>query len=546
MAKEVKFGSEAREKMIAGVDILADAVKVTLGPKGRNVVLDKSFGAPRTTKDGVSVAKEIELEDKFENMGAQMVREVASRTNDEAGDGTTTATVLTQAIVREGAKSVAAGMNPMDLKRGIDKAVTVALGDLEKRSKKVKSNEEIAQVGTISANGEVSIGNMIAEAMQKVGNEGVITVEEAKGLDSELDVVEGMQFDRGYLSPYFITNADKMTTELDDPLILLHESKLTNLQPMLPILESVVQSSRPLLIIAEDIEGEALATLVVNKLRGGLKIAAVKAPGFGDRRKAMLEDIAILTGGQVIFEDLGIKLENVTLDMLGTSKRVSITKDETTIVDGSGKKKDIESRVAQIRSQIEATSSDYDREKLQERLAKLAGGVAVIKVGGSTEVEVKERKDRVDDALNATRAAVESGIVPGGGTALLLAALQIEKLEDDNSDIQAGINIVRRALESPIRQISENAGVEGSIVVGKVLESKGKLGFDAQNEVYIDLVAAGIIDPTKVVSTALRDAASVAGLLITTEAMVADKPEPKGAAPAMPDMGGMGGMGGMM
>ncbi|MAK57755.1 MAG: chaperonin GroEL, partial [Rhizobiales bacterium] len=417
MAKEVKFGSEAREKMIAGVDILADAVKVTLGPKGRNVVLDKSFGAPRTTKDGVSVAKEIELEDKFENMGAQMVREVASRTNDEAGDGTTTATVLTQAIVREGAKSVAAGMNPMDLKRGIDKAVTVALGDLEKRSKKVKSNEEIAQVGTISSNGEVSIGNMIAEAMQKVGNEGVITVEEAKGLDSELDVVEGMQFDRGYLSPYFITNADKMTTELDDPLILLHESKLTNLQPMLPILESVVQSSRPLLIIAEDIEGEALATLVVNKLRGGLKIAAVKAPGFGDRRKAMLEDIAILTGGQVISEDLGIKLENVTLDMLGTSKRVSITKDETTIVDGSGKKKDIESRVAQIRSQIEATSSDYDREKLQERLAKLAGGVAVIKVGGSTEVEVKERKDRVDDALNATRAAVESGIVPGGGTA---------------------------------------------------------------------------------------------------------------------------------
>jgi chaperonin GroEL len=546
MAKEVKFGSEAREKMIAGVDILADAVKVTLGPKGRNVVLDKSFGAPRTTKDGVSVAKEIELEDKFENMGAQMVREVASRTNDEAGDGTTTATVLTQAIVREGAKSVAAGMNPMDLKRGIDKAVKVALGDLEKRSKKVKSNEEIAQVGTISANGEVSIGNMIAEAMQKVGNEGVITVEEAKGLDSELDVVEGMQFDRGYLSPYFITNADKMTTELDDPLILLHESKLTNLQPMLPILESVVQSSRPLLIIAEDIEGEALATLVVNKLRGGLKIAAVKAPGFGDRRKAMLEDIAILTGGQVISEDLGIKLENVTLDMLGTSKRVSITKDETTIVDGSGKKKDIEGRVAQIRSQIEATSSDYDREKLQERLAKLAGGVAVIKVGGSTEVEVKERKDRVDDALNATRAAVESGIVPGGGTALLLAAMQIDKLEDDNADIQAGIKIVRRALEAPIRQISENAGVEGSIVVGKVLESKGKLGFDAQNEVYIDLVAAGIIDPTKVVSTALRDAASVAGLLITTEAMVADKPEPKGAGPAMPDMGGMGGMGGMM
>lgn len=546
MAKEVKFGSEAREKMITGVDILADAVKVTLGPKGRNVVLDKSFGAPRTTKDGVTVAKEIELEDKFENMGAQMVREVASRTNDEAGDGTTTATVLTQAIVREGIKSVAAGMNPMDLKRGVDKAVALALANLEKQSKKVKSNEEIAQVGTISANGEVSIGNMIADAMQKVGNEGVITVEEAKGLDSELDVVEGMQFDRGYLSPYFITNADKMTTELEDPLILLHESKLSNLQDMLPILESVVQSSRSLLIIAEDIEGEALATLVVNKLRGGLKIAAVKAPGFGDRRKAMLEDIAILTGAQVISEDLGIKLENVTLDMLGTSKRVSITKDETTIVDGSGKKKDIEARVAQIRAQIETTSSDYDREKLQERLAKLAGGVAVIKVGGSTEVEVKERKDRVDDALNATRAAVESGIVQGGGTALLLAALQVDKLADDNADIQAGINIVRRALESPIRQIAENAGVEGSIVVGKVLESKGKLGFDAQNETYTDLVAAGIIDPTKVVSIALRDAASVAGLLITTEAMVADKPEPKGAAPAMPDMGGMGGMGGMM
>jgi chaperonin GroEL len=547
MAKEVTFGAEARDKMLKGVDILADAVKVTLGPKGRNVVLDKSFGAPRTTKDGVSVAKEIELEDKFENMGAQMVREVASRTNDEAGDGTTTATVLTQAIVREGHKAVAAGMNPMDLKRGIEAAVASALSDLEKRSKKVKSNEEISQVGTISANGETAIGTMIAQAMEKVGNEGVITVEEAKGLDSELEVVEGMQFDRGYLSPYFITNADKMTTDLEDPLILLHEAKLSNLQSMVPILEAVVQASRPLLIIAEDIEGEALATLVVNKLRGGLKIAAVKAPGFGDRRKAMLEDIAILTGGQVVSEDLGIKLENVTLDMLGTAKRVAITKDETTIVDGSGKKKDIEGRVGQIRAQIDSTSSDYDREKLQERLAKLAGGVAVLKVGGATEVEVKERKDRVDDALNATRAAVESGIVPGGGTALLLATRAVEKLTDTNADIQAGIKIVRKALESPVRQIAENAGVEGSIVVGKILESKTNQGFDAQNEVYCDLIAAGIVDPTKVVSTALRDAASVAGLLITTEAMVADKPEPKGAgAPAMPDMGGMGGMGGMM
>ena len=547
MAKEVTFGADARDKMLKGVDILADAVKVTLGPKGRNVVLDKSFGAPRTTKDGVSVAKEIELEDKFENMGAQMVREVASRTNDEAGDGTTTATVLTQAIVREGHKAVAAGMNPMDLKRGIEAAVVSALSDLEKRSKKVKSNEEISQVGTISANGETAIGTMIAQAMEKVGNEGVITVEEAKGLDSELEVVEGMQFDRGYLSPYFITNADKMTTDLEDPLILLHEAKLSNLQSMVPILEAVVQASRPLLIIAEDIEGEALATLVVNKLRGGLKIAAVKAPGFGDRRKAMLEDIAILTGGQVVSEDLGIKLENVTLDMLGTAKRVAITKDETTIVDGSGKKKDIEGRVGQIRAQIDSTSSDYDREKLQERLAKLAGGVAVLKVGGATEVEVKERKDRVDDALNATRAAVESGIVPGGGTALLLATRAVEKLTDTNADIQAGIKIVRKALESPVRQIAENAGVEGSIVVGKILESKTNQGFDAQNEVYCDLIAAGIVDPTKVVSTALRDAASVAGLLITTEAMVADKPEPKGAgAPAMPDMGGMGGMGGMM
>ena len=547
MAKEVTFGSEARDKMLKGVDILADAVKVTLGPKGRNVVLDKSFGAPRTTKDGVSVAKEIELEDKFENMGAQMVREVASRTNDVAGDGTTTATVLTQAIVREGHKAVAAGMNPMDLKRGIDQAAAAALADIEKRSKKVKSNEEISQVGTISANGEAEIGEMIAEAMDKVGNEGVITVEEAKGLESELDVVEGMQFDRGYLSPYFITNADKMTAELEDPLILLHEAKLSNLQSMVPILEAVMQASRPLLIIAEDIEGEALATLVVNKLRGGLKIAAVKAPGFGDRRKAMLEDIAILTGGQVVSEDLGIKLENVTLDMLGTAKRVNITKDDSVIVDGAGNKKDIEARVAQIRTQIENTTSDYDREKLQERVAKLAGGVAVLKVGGATEVEVKERKDRVDDALNATRAAVEAGIVPGGGTALLLATQAVEKLTNDNADIQAGINIIRRALEAPLRQIAENAGVEGSIVVGKVLDGKGKTGFDAQNETYCDLIAAGIVDPAKVVTTALRDAASVAGLLITTEAMVAEKPAPaSAAAPAMPDMGGMGGMGGMM
>jgi chaperonin GroEL len=547
MSKEVKFGSEARDKMLKGVDILADAVKVTLGPKGRNVVLDKAFGAPRTTKDGVSVAKEIELEDKFENMGAQMVREVASRTNDVAGDGTTTATVLTQAIVREGHKAVAAGMNPMDLKRGIEQAAAAALADIEKRSKKVKSNEEISQVGTISANGEAEIGSMIAEAMDKVGNEGVITVEEAKGLDSDLDVVEGMQFDRGYLSPYFITNADKMTAELEDPLILLHEAKLSNLQSMVPILEAVVQASRPLLIIAEDIEGEALATLVVNKLRGGLKIAAVKAPGFGDRRKAMLEDIAILTGGQVVSEDLGIKLENVTLDMLGTAKRVNITKDESVVVDGAGSKKDIESRVGQIRAQIENTTSDYDREKLQERVAKLAGGVAVLKVGGATEVEVKERKDRVDDALNATRAAVEAGIVPGGGTALLLATQAVEKESSENADIHAGINIIRRALEAPLRQIAENAGVEGSIVVGKVLDGKGKIGFDAQNEVYCDLIGAGIVDPAKVVTTALRDAASVAGLLITTEAMVAEKPAPAGAAaPAMPDMGGMGGMGGMM
>ncbi|CAE7866538.1 groL [Symbiodinium microadriaticum] len=549
MAKEVKFDSEARTAMLAGVDILANAVKVTLGPKGRNVVIDKAFGAPRTTKDGVTVAKEIELEDKFENMGAQMVREVASRTNDIAGDGTTTATVLAQAIVREGAKSVAAGMNPMDVKRGIDLAVEAVLADIEKRSKKVKTSEEIAQVGTISANGEEEIGNMIAEAMQKVGNEGVITVEEAKGLATELDVVEGMQFDRGYLSPYFITNADKMITELEDPLILLHEAKLSNLQPMLPLLESAVQSGRPLLIIAEDVEGEALATLVVNKLRGGLKIAAVKAPGFGDRRKAMLQDIAILTGGQVVSEDLGIKLENVTIDMLGQAKKVRISKDDTTIVDGIGKKADIQARVTQIRAQIEETTSDYDKEKLQERLAKLAGGVAVIKVGGVTEVEVKERKDRVDDALNATRAAVEGGIVPGGGTALLTATKVLDKIDlEEEADQQAGVNIVKKALQAPIRQICENAGVDGSIVVGKILESKkAGFGFNAQKEEFTDLVAAGIIDPAKVVRTALADAGSVAGLLITTEAMIADKPAPAGAAaPAMPDMGGMGGMGGMM
>jgi len=545
-AKEVKFGADAREKMLQGVDILANAVKVTLGPKGRNVVIDKSFGSPRTTKDGVTVAKEIELEDKFMNMGAQMVREVASRTNDEAGDGTTTATVLAQAIVREGAKAVAAGMNPMDLKRGVDLAVTAVIEDLGRRSKKVKDSEEIAQVGTISANGEKEIGQLIAQAMDKVGNEGVITVEEAKSLDTELEVVEGMQFDRGYLSPYFITNADKMIAELEDPFILLHESKLSNLQAMLPVLEAVVQSSRPLLIVAEDVEGEALATLVVNKLRGGLKIAAVKAPGFGDRRKSMLQDIAILTGGQVISEDLGIKLENVTLDMLGTAKKVRITKDDTTVVDGAGKKTDINARVSQIRKQIDETSSDYDKEKLQERLAKLAGGVAVLRVGGATEIEVKERKDRVDDALNATRAAVEEGIVPGGGTALLYCSVKLDKLESENPDQQAGINIVRRALQSPIRQIVENSGVEGSIVVGKLLEQKSKtFGFNAQTEEYGDLVEMGIIDPTKVVRTALQDAASVAGLLITTEAMVADLPK-KDDGPAMPaDMGGMGGMGGM-
>ena len=542
-AKDVKFGGDARERMLRGVDILANAVKVTLGPKGRNVILDKSYGAPRTTKDGVTVAKEIELDDKFENMGAQMVREVASKTNDVAGDGTTTACVLAQAIVREGGKSVAAGMNPMDLKRGVDLAIRTVVDDLKKRSKKIKSSEEISQVATIAANGESDIGKMIAEAMQKVGNEGVITVEEAKSLDTELDVVEGMQFDRGYLSPYFVTNAEKMVAELDDPYILLHEKKLPGLQAMLPLLEAVVQSARPLLIVAEDVEGEALATLVVNKLRGGLKVAAVKAPGFGDRRKAMLEDIAVLTGGQVISEDLGIKLENVTLDMLGRAKRVRVEKENTTIVDGAGKKPDIQSRITQIKAQIEETTSDYDREKLQERLAKLAGGVAVIKVGGATEIEVKERKDRVDDALNATRAAVEEGIVPGGGVALLRAKKAVDALKSDNSDIQAGINIVSKALESPIRQIAQNSGVEGSIVVGKVVEKSGNFGFDAQREEYVDMVAAGIIDPTKVVRIALQDAASVASLLITTEAMVAERPK-KESPPAMPG-GGMGGMGGM-
>ncbi|WP_068318643.1 chaperonin GroEL [Polycladidibacter hongkongensis] len=545
-AKEVKFGSDARDKMLKGVDILANAVKVTLGPKGRNVVLDKSFGAPRITKDGVSVAKEIELEDKFENMGAQMVREVASKTNDIAGDGTTTATVLAQAIVKEGAKFVAAGMNPMDLKRGVDLATSAAIADLTARSKSISSSEEVAQVGTISANGDEQVGKDIAEAMQRVGNEGVITVEEAKSLETELEVVEGMQFDRGYLSPYFCTNTEKMIADLEKPLILLHEKKLSNLQPMLPILESAVQSSRPLLIIAEDVEGEALATLVVNKLRGGLKIAAVKAPGFGDRRKAMLEDIAILTGGTVISEDLGIKLENVTIDMLGTAEKVNISKENTTIVDGAGDKSDIEARVAQIKAQIEETTSDYDREKLQERLAKLAGGVAVIRVGGATEIEVKERKDRIDDALNATRAAVEEGIVPGGGTALLRAKAAVAALSSDNVDIEAGIKIVLRALEAPIRQIVENAGVEGSIVVSKVLENNdGNFGFNAQREEYVNMVEAGIIDPTKVVRTALQDAASVSGLLITTEAMVAELPK-KDAGPAMPPMdGGMGGMGGM-
>ena len=548
MAKEVKFGDNARQKMLKGVNLLADAVKVTLGPKGRNVVLDKSFGAPTVTKDGVSVAKEIELKDKFENMGAQMVKEVASQTSDVAGDGTTTATVLAQAILNEGLKSVAAGMNPMDLKRGIDTAVEAVVADLKKRSKRVKDSSEIAQVGTISANGEADIGKMISDAMQKVGNEGVITVEEAKSLDTELEVVEGMQFDRGYLSPYFITNADKMICEMENPYILLHEKKLSSLQAMLPVLESVVQSTRPLLIVAEDIEGEALATLVVNKLRGGLKVAAVKAPGFGDRRKAMLEDMAILTGGQVISEDLGIKLENVSLDMLGTSKRVSIDKDNTTIVDGAGKKGDINARCGQIRQQIEQTTSDYDREKLQERLAKLAGGVAVIRVGGATEVEVKERKDRVDDALNATRAAVEEGIVPGGGAALVYAVKALDKLKGANEDQTVGINIVRKALEAPCRQIASNAGADASVVVGKLRDTKGEtFGYNAANDEYVDLVKAGIIDPTKVVRTALQDAASVASLLITTEAMVAEKPEPKGAAGGgmPPGMDGMGGMGGM-
>jgi chaperonin GroEL len=544
-AKDVKFSGDARERMLRGVDILANAVKVTLGPKGRNVVLDKSFGAPRITKDGVTVAKEIELEDKFENMGAQMVREVASKTNDVAGDGTTTATVLAQAIVREGAKSVAAGMNPMDLKRGIDIAVQAVVKDIEKRAKKVSSSAEVAQVGTVSANGDSQVGKMIAQAMQKVGNEGVITVEEAKAMETEVDIVEGMQFDRGYISPYFVTNAEKMLAELEDAYILLHEKKLSGLQAMLPVLEAVVQSGKPLIIIAEDVEGEAIATLVVNKLRGGLKVAAVKAPGFGDRRKAMLEDIAILTGGQLISEDLGIKLENVTLNMLGRAKKVIIEKEKTTIVNGAGKKTDIEARVGQIKAQIEETTSDYDREKLQERLAKLAGGVAVIRVGGATEIEVKEKKDRVEDALNATRAAVEEGIVPGGGVALLRAKKAVGKLTNENSDVQAGINIVLKALEAPIRQIVENSGVEGSIVVGKIMENKDEtFGFDAQNEEYVDMVAKGIIDPAKVVRTALQDASSIAGLLITTEAMVAELP--KDPAPAMPaGGGGMGGMGGM-
>ena len=543
-AKDVKFDTDARNRMLKGVNILADAVKVTLGPKGRNVVIEKSFGSPRITKDGVSVAKEIELEDKFENMGAQMVKEVASRTNDEAGDGTTTATVLAQAIVREGMKSVAAGMNPMDLKRGIDLATAKVVEAIKAASREVKDSGEVAQVGTISANGEAAIGQQIADAMQKVGNDGVITVEENKGLDTETEVVEGMQFDRGYLSPYFVTNPDKMVTELEDAMILLHEKKLSSLQPMVPLLESVIQSQKPLLIIAEDVEGEALATLVVNKLRGGLKIAAVKAPGFGDRRKAMLQDIAILTGGQVISEDLGMKLENVTMDMLGTAKRVSITKDETTIVDGHGEKAEIEARVTQIRQQIEETTSDYDREKLQERVAKLAGGVAVIRVGGMTETEVKERKDRVDDALNATRAAVQEGIVVGGGVALVQGAKTLEGLTGANSDQDAGIAIVRKALEAPLRQIAENSGVDGSVVAGKVRESSDPaFGFNAQTEEYGDLFKFGVIDPAKVVRTALEDAASIAGLLITTEAMVADKPAKEGAgAPAMPDMGGMGGM----
>ena len=544
-AKDVKFGAEARSRMMEGVDILANAVKVTLGPKGRNVVLDKAFGAPRITKDGVTVAKDIELSDKFQNMGAQMVREVASKANDTAGDGTTTATVLAQAIAQEGSKAVAAGLNPMDLKRGIDMAVEAVVGSLESQSKKITTSDEVAQVGTISANGEAEIGKMIAEAMERVGNEGVITVEEAKSLETELDVVEGMQFDRGYLSPYFVTDPDKMRATLEDPYILLHEKKLSNLQDMLPVLEKVVQSGRPLLIIAEDIEGEALATLVVNRLRGGLKVAAVKAPGFGDRRKAMLEDIAILTNGSVVSEEIGIKLDSVTLDMLGTAKRVEITKEETTIVDGLGNREDIEARCAQIRAQAEETTSDYDREKLNERLAKLAGGVAVIRVGGATEVEVKERKDRVDDAMHATRAAVQEGIVPGGGSALVKSIAVLEKLKPENNDQEVGINIVRRALQAPARQIANNAGADGAVIVGKLMEiTDPAKGYDAQSDEFTDLIKAGVIDPTKVVRSALQNAASVAGLLITTESMVADKDEPKPAAPA-PDMGGMGGMGGM-
>jgi len=541
-AKDVRFSSDARDRMLRGVDILNNAVKVTLGPKGRNVILDKSYGAPRITKDGVAVAKEIELEDKFENMGAQMVREVASKTNDLAGDGTTTATVLAASIMKEGLKLVAAGMNPMDLKRGIDIAVSAVVKDIELRSKKVQTSEEIAQIGTVAANGDKTIGKMIADAMKKVGNEGVITVEEAKSLETELEVVEGMQFDRGYLSPYFVTNAEKMVAELEDVYLLIHEKKLSSLQPLLPLLEAVVQAGKPLVIIAEDIEGEALATLVVNKLRGGLKVAAVKAPGFGDRRKAMLEDITILTAGQMIAEDLGIKLENVTLQMLGRAKKVRIEKENTTIIDGAGKKSDIEGRVAQIKAQIEETTSDYDKEKLQERLAKLAGGVAVIRVGGSTEVEVKEKKDRVDDAMHATKAAVEEGIVPGGGVALLRARAAIGKLSDENADVQSGINIVLRALEAPIRQIAENSGVEGSIVVGNVLANKSQtFGFDAQTEQYVDMLGAGIVDPAKVVRVALQDAASIAGLMITTEAMVAEAPK-KNAPSAMPGGGGMGGM----
>jgi chaperonin GroEL len=547
-AKEVKFAADARDRMLRGVNILTDAVKVTLGPKGRNVVIDKSFGAPRTTKDGVTVAKEIELSDKFENMGAQMVREVASKTSDIAGDGTTTATVLAQAIISNGCMAVAAGMNPMDLRRGIDMAVSAVVADLAKRSRKVKTSEEIAQIGTISSNGDSEVGDMLAEAMEKVGNEGVITSEEAKSLYTELDLVEGMQFDRGYLSPYFITDADKMLVELEDPYILLHEKKLSSLQSMLPLLEAVVKSSRPLLIIAEDVEGEVLATLVVNRLRGGLKVAAVKAPGFGDRRKAMLEDMAVLTSGQVVSEDLGIKLENVTLDMLGQAKKIIITKEETTVVEGAGSKKEIQGRCAQIRQQIEETTSDYDKEKLQERLAKLAGGVAVIRVGGATEIEVKERKDRVEDAMHSTRAAVEEGILPGGGVALLHARRALDNLSPANDDQRVGIDIVRRALQAPVRQIAENAGEDGAVVASKITDKKDRnYGFDAQSGKYVDMLKAGIIDPTKVVRTALQDAASVAGILVTTEAMVAEKPKKEEPMPAGgPDMGGMGGMGGMM